>query len=118
MAEKESEDIKKRIDESWKEAVSKERDLSEKHANEPLEVTFDLFISGLTMEALISLGEVENPVTKKKEVNTTHARFIIDTLAMLQDKTKNNLTKEEADMLESMLYDLRMRFVNKMNEKR
>ena len=117
MSDGKEEDIKKKIDESWKEAVEKERDLSEK-AGEPIEASFGLFISGLMMEALVALGDVENPATKKKGFNITQARFIIDTLAMLHDKTKNNLMKEESGMLDAALYDLRMRFVNKMNEKR
>ena len=78
-----------------------------------MEVTFGLFISGLMMEALIAMGEVENPVTNKKEFNKAHTKFIIDTLAMLKDKTKGNIAKEESGALEAILYDLRMKFVAK-----
>lgn len=77
------------------------------------EVTFSLFISGLLMESLIALGDMEHPVTKKKELSVPHAKFIIETLAMLKDKTKGNLTKEEESSFEAVLYDLRMRFVQK-----
>ncbi|MBI4974636.1 MAG: DUF1844 domain-containing protein [Candidatus Omnitrophica bacterium] len=112
---KESEDLKKRVDDSWKEAVEKEKKAPEGAREEGLEATFGLFISGLMMEALVALGEVENPLTKKSDLNLNHAKFLIDTRGMLQDKTKNNLTKEESDMLESILYDLRMRFVNKLS---
>jgi len=65
------------------------------------------------MEAMIAFGEAENPITKKKEASIPHAKFLIDTLGMLQSKTKGNLTKDEQDMLEGMLYELRMRFVQK-----
>lgn len=82
-------------------------------AAEAPEVTFGLFMSGLLMEALIALGDVEHPITKKKELNAPHAKFIIETLAMLKEKTKNNLSKEEEGSLEAVLYDLRIRFVNK-----
>ena len=75
------------------------------------EVTFGLFVSGLMMEALIALGDVENPVTKKKEKNIAHAKFIIDTLSMLKDKTRSNLDKAEEGALSAVLYDLQMRFV-------
>lgn len=131
MEEKNKEDLKKKVDESWKETVGKEKQASEpirqaqgSSRAEPrddeageatVEVTFTLFVSGLMMEALIALGALENPVTKKKEANKAHAKFIIDTLAMLQEKTKNNLAKDEADMLDSILYELRMRFVSKTN---
>lgn len=108
------EDLKKKVDESWKEAVSKDKAASsDPKTPEVPEMTFGLFISGLLMEALIALGDAEHPVTKKKELSVPHAKFIIETLAMLKDKTKNNLSKEENDSLEAVLYDLRMRFVQK-----
>lgn len=78
-----------------------------------IEASFGLFISSLMMQAVSALGDIENPVTKKKEMNLSHAKFMIDTLVMLQDKTRNNLTKEESDMLDGFLYELRMRFVAK-----
>ena len=78
-----------------------------------VEVSFNLFISSLMMQGMVALGEAENPVTKTREFNKMHAQFIIDTLSMLREKTKNNLTKEETDMLEGILYELRMRFVVK-----
>jgi hypothetical protein len=111
-----NEDVKKKVDESWKEAISKDKNKEASSAAklpETPEITFGLFMSGLLMEALIALGDAEHPVTKKRELSTPHAKFIIETLAMLKEKTKNNLTKEEADSLEAVLYDLRMRFVQK-----
>ena len=105
--------VKKKIDEAWKESITKEKTTGSDTQAELPEASFGLFITGLMMEALVALGDMENPATKKKESNLTHARFVIDTLAMLQDKTKNNLTKEEADALDSIIYDLRMRFVAK-----
>ena len=114
MSENKQEDLNKKVDESWKEAVSKDKGASSvPKAPEVPEITFGLFISGLLMEALIALGDVEHPVTKKKELSAPHAKFIIETLAMLKDKTKNNLTREEDDSLGAVLYDLRMRFVQK-----
>ena len=70
------------------------------------------------MEGVISLGEIEHPVTKKTETNLPHAKFIIDTVAMLQEKTKNNLSKEEAEMVEGILYELRMRFLSKTQQQK
>ena len=55
------------------------------------EASFGLFISGLMMEGLIAMGEIENPITKKKETDLAHAKFTIDTLAMIKEKTKNKI---------------------------
>ncbi|MFA5145813.1 MAG: DUF1844 domain-containing protein [Candidatus Omnitrophota bacterium] len=105
--------MKKKVDESWKEAVDKERSASQAAGHEEVEATFGLFISSIMMQCLIALGEIENPLTKKKDENMQQARFLIDTLGMIKEKTANNLTKDEAETLEAMLYELRMRFVNK-----
>jgi hypothetical protein len=114
MDEKKNEELKKKVDEAWKESVKKDKGAGDTGADRPHEeVTFGLFIYGLMMEALIALGEAENPITKKKELNAAHARFIVDTLAMLQQKTKGNLLKEEAEMIDAMLYELRTRYINK-----
>lgn len=108
------EELKKKVDESWKESVTKDK--AETPAQEGTstapEASFGLFIYGLMMEAMIALGEAENPMTKKKERNQTHAKFVIDTLDMLKSKTKGNLNKDEESMLEGILYELRMRFVS------
>jgi CRISPR/Cas system endoribonuclease Cas6 (RAMP superfamily) len=108
-----AEGLKKKVDESWKEAVAKDRLEPPDEIAEMPEITFGLFISSLAMEAVIALGDAEHPITKKKEFNANHAKFIIETLAMLKEKTKGNLSKDEEGVLDSILYDLRMRFVNK-----
>ena len=82
-----------------------------------VEVSFGLFITGLMMEAVMALGDMENPVTHKKESNLEHAKILIDTLEMLSEKTKNNLSKDEDEAMSSILYDLRMRFVTKAKKK-
>lgn len=118
MGNEKNEDMKKKVDEAWKESVVKDKDSVTPPADgaRAPEATFGLFIYGLMMEAMIALGEVEHPVTKKKEKNDIHAKFVIDTLGMLGEKTKGNLTKDESEMLDAMLYDLRMRFLQKPKE--
>lgn len=74
-------------------------------------VTFSAFILSLNTTALIHLGELPHPETNKKEANLALARHTIDTLDMLKEKTKGNLTKEEEQLLESVLYELRMRYI-------
>lgn len=106
------EEIKKHIDETWKETVDKERKDSkgEKEAI-PTEATFSFFISTLALQASIFLGLIPNPATNKKEKNMAQAKFIIDNLSMFKDKTKNNLDEEENKLLENILYELRTQYV-------
>jgi hypothetical protein len=70
-----------------------------------------MFLAGLATQALIQLGEVEHPITKKKEKDLDEAKYTIDLIEMLEEKTKGNLTPEEKRYLDELLYDLRMRFV-------
>lgn len=69
------------------------------------------FVSGMAGQVLISLGLFENPMTGKREQNLEQAKYSIDLLQILNDKMKGNLTDEEEKLLATMLYDLRMRYV-------
>lgn len=73
---------------------------------------FSLFISSLSMQALIFLGEIENPLTHKTEKNLDQARYIIDTIAMLKEKTKGNLDAQESNVIDNILYELRMKYTS------
>jgi hypothetical protein len=77
------------------------------------EANFSLFVSSLVTQALFSLGEVENPFSKTIELNLDQAKFTIDTLQIIKDKTSGNLTDDETKLLDTALYDLRMRYVDK-----
>ena len=109
-----TDEIKKNIDESWKEAVGKEKETLKKEGKIiPPEPDFSFFITTLALQASISLGQVPNPATNQKEENLAQAKFLIDTLGMLKEKTKGNLTTEEANFLENLLYELRMVYISK-----
>jgi hypothetical protein len=108
----------KKVDESWKEKVIGEKDKvsetqekSEQENQEMPPVDFNLFVSSLGMQALMALGELENPITNKRQKELPQAKYLIDTMAMIQEKTKGNLNEQESDMIEQMLYQLRMKFV-------
>ena len=75
------------------------------------EVTFSAFIMSLNTSALYHLGEIADPATGKSEVNLDLARNAIDSLTVIQNKTKGNLSNEEDQLLKSILYDAKMRFV-------
>jgi len=104
----------KKVDESWKESVEKEKqEPKTKEGFVPPEADFKFFITTLTLQASIALGQITNPSTGKTEKDPVQAKFLIDTLAMLQEKTKGNLVKEEADLLENLLYELRTAYLAK-----
>jgi hypothetical protein len=75
------------------------------------QVTFSTFVFSLSSSALVHLGEVPDPVTNKVEKDLALAKQIIDTLAMLEEKTRGNLERDEQQLLQTVLYDLRLRFV-------
>lgn len=108
------EEQNKNIDETWKEAAEIEKSKLEKEGKTaPPPADFGFFITTLSLQASIDLGEVPNPATNKKEENLTQAKFLIDTMGMLKEKTKGNLTAEEANFLENVLYELRMQYIAK-----
>jgi len=108
------EEKNKKVDESWKETVEKEKkDIPNEEEFTMPEANFSFFITTLGIQAAIALGEVPNPVTNKNEENLDQAKYLIDTLDMLKEKTKNNLTKDEQEMLEHLLYDFHMKFIAK-----
>lgn len=76
------------------------------------EVTFPAFVMSLNTSALYHLGEIADPVTGEKNVELDLARHAIDTLALMQVKTKGNLTSDEEQMLKNILYDIKLRYVN------
>jgi len=108
----------KRIDEEWKRKAHEEKqraamqDDDDYPSGAPPEPCFAFLVSGLVTQALIGLGQMPHPLTKKQQTSMEEAKFAIDTLQMLQDKTKGNLTDDEKRYLDSVLYDLRLRFLD------
>ena len=82
--------------------------------NEPeaSEITFLGFVLSLAHTAAFHFGDVPDPVTGQAgQANLPAAHQIIEILAILEEKTKGNLTAEERQFLEQVVYELRMRFV-------
>ena len=77
-------------------------------------IDFPAFILSLSTTALLQLGVIENPYTKKKEKDVAMAKGTIDVLGLIKEKTKGNLTKDEEALMESILAELRMMYY-KMN---
>ena len=121
-------DDEKYIDESWKDAVENEKT---KEPDPKLDLNLDgqtqdpaaqeegdfpgldffSYISSLAFQAMIFLGDIPSPITDQLEKNLAQAKLIIDTLAMLKEKTAGNLSPEEDDTLSTCVYELQMKYV-------
>ena len=80
----------------------------------PLEINFSAFVLSLSTQALAHLGEIPDPIGKQVATDLPAAKHMIDILGILKDKTKGNLDKTEAGLLDSILYDLRLRYVERV----
>jgi hypothetical protein len=77
-----------------------------------LAVTFTGFILSLATTAAVHFGDIADPNTGQRvEPNLQAAAQMIELIAMMQEKTKGNLTDDEARLVDDLLYELRMRFV-------
>jgi len=77
------------------------------------QVSFSTFVFSLSSSALVHLGEIPDPEAERVELDLPMAKQIIDTLGMLQEKTRGNLDAQEDKLLKTVLYDLRLRYVQK-----
>jgi hypothetical protein len=126
MAEEQPQPAEKKIiiDEGWKAQVQAEKEKAEKERPgssdqsaatrqrrelPPASITF-LFTT-LATQALIALGALPNPLNSETERDLDQAKLFIDTLGVLDEKTRGNLTPDEKRHLEALLFDLRMNFV-------
>lgn len=87
-------------------------------ANDP--ASFVNFLSTLATNAAASLGAMPHPVTGQRSVDLESGKYWIDVLSMLKEKTQNNLHPQEQGLLDGILGDLRMQFVqiNRMAEEK
>lgn len=76
-----------------------------------LPVTFSTLLLSLASSAVLAMGLEKNPHTNQYEKDLDVARFNIDMLKLLQEKTKNNLTADEQKFLDSVVSDLQLKFV-------
>lgn len=78
-------------------------------------IDFPTFVISLNSSALVQLGVLADPTTGEKSKNLSLAKQTIDVLGLLEEKTKGNLDSDEANMLKSILYDLRILYVKEKN---
>lgn len=111
--------FEKRVDEDWKKRAETEKARDETKAKGESrraargipEASFTTHVLEMQMQALLALGDIEHPVTRRRERNLEHARYLIDVLAVLKDKTQGNLDPEEEAAISDTLAALQMRFV-------
>ena len=81
------------------------------------EINFAGFIISLSTTAMYHFGDFPDPVTKETRRNLPAAKQTVDILSILKKKTEGNLDDDERQLLDGILYELRMRFVKEMTEK-
>jgi hypothetical protein len=74
-------------------------------------LNFSMFILSLTTSALVCLGELPDPITKEKVINLPLAQQTISIIEILKEKTTGNLSEDEENLIGTVLYDLRMKYV-------
>jgi hypothetical protein len=75
------------------------------------EINFSTFVISLSTQALMHLGEIPDPLTGKAAKDLPVAKQMIDIIGVLGEKTRGNLDAGEQQLMEDVLYDLRMRYV-------
>jgi hypothetical protein len=107
------------VDSEWKSRVQSEKEAlkqQEQDAPPPDQelppASFPMLVSTLVTQALVALGQIPDPYSGKPQINLPVAEHFIDTLAMLEVKTKGNLTSEESAMLSDILHQLRLAFLH------
>jgi hypothetical protein len=80
-------------------------------------IDFATFVVSLSHSAVMHMGEAPHPESGKVERNMTLAKQNIDLLALLEEKTKGNLTGDEERLLHQVLFDLRLRFVEELKKR-
>jgi hypothetical protein len=88
----------------------------EPHATEAAGVTFIDLVLMFGTTVLLHLGLAPDPVSGEKKLDLNQAKQAIDVLDLLKGKTAGNLTPEESSMLENVLFDLRMRYLEAVRQ--
>jgi hypothetical protein len=80
-------------------------------------LTFSALILSLSTSALVNLGELPDPISNESQINLPLAKQTIGIIEMLKDKTEGNLNQDEDRLINNMLYDLRMKYVDTTGSK-
>ncbi len=81
------------------------------------EPNLQLIVSTFATQGAVALGQIENPATREKQTDLPQAKFAIDLLQVLKEKTKGNCLPEEDKYVDDCLYQLRMVYIDKSAKK-
>lgn len=102
------------VDDDWKAEAKREKESLSKETPEAEalpDAGFSELLNLLAMQAMAGLGLVAGPGGERIPPNLEIAKHFVDMLQVLEDKTKNNLTPDEKKLLDQVLYEMRMRYV-------
>jgi hypothetical protein len=112
------------VDEDWKSQVQAEKEALDRQVHHPEQApasqppagalppaTLAVLLTTLATQTLVALGQIPHPVSNKPEVHLDEAKHVIDTMEMLEAKTAGNRTAEETQLLDNLLHELRLGFV-------
>jgi hypothetical protein len=89
-----------------------------KPQHEPLPaINFSTFVISLSTQALMHLGEIPDPISGKVDADVEVAKQMVDIIAMLKDKTRGNLSSSEDRLMDDILFDLRMKYVEAVKKR-
>ena len=80
---------------------------------EAAEINFETFLVGLSTQALVHLGEIPDPHNADSAQDLAAAQQIIDIIGLLKDKTRGNLDRNEQSLIDAILFELRMKYVER-----
>ena len=90
---------------------------SETHPDALPEINFSTFVISLSTQALMHLGEIANPVSGHVAADVPAAKQMIDLLGMIKEKTNGNLNANEDRLMQDILFDLRMKYVEAVKKR-
>lgn len=89
---------------------------ADKHVRD-IKIDFAAFILSMSTTALVALGDIPDPLTKETKKNIIVAKQMIDVINMLREKTKGNLTIDEAELIESLCSELKLKYLKAVDYK-
>ena len=96
----------------------KAKDKSDVKKKELSDIDFSSFLLSMHVQTLVNLGEINSPLTDENKVDLDSAKQGIDIIIMLKEKTQGNLNDAESMLLDNILYDLRLKYIEKTSEKK